>query len=234
MLYLVGLGIGVGGLSIKGLEILKKCERVYREVYTNQPTWEKKEIEKLIGKKIVDLSREEVEAGEFVLSAKKEDVGLLVSGDPLTGTTHISLVLHAIENGVRYEVIHASSIFTGVGESGISCYKFGRVVTLPLPKEGFEPKSPYVQIKKNLEQGLHTLVLLDIGMDVKEGVGLLLRHMKGLGKILVLSRLGTDGKKIFYEKPEVFLKKRVEIPACFVIPGKLHFMEKKAIERIKK
>jgi diphthine synthase len=36
MLYLIGLGLGdPSDLTLKGLEIIKKCERVYLESYTS-------------------------------------------------------------------------------------------------------------------------------------------------------------------------------------------------------
>lgn len=39
MLYLIGLGLGdCKDISVKGLEIVKKCDRVYLEAYTSTLT----------------------------------------------------------------------------------------------------------------------------------------------------------------------------------------------------
>ena len=34
MLYLIGLGLNEKGISLEGLEVIKKCRKVYLEEYT--------------------------------------------------------------------------------------------------------------------------------------------------------------------------------------------------------
>ncbi len=67
---------------------------------------------------------------------RREEVGVLIGGDCLSATTHVSLLLEATEQGVETRIIHGSSIFSAVAETGLSLYKFGRTVTMPFPEKG--------------------------------------------------------------------------------------------------
>ena len=47
MLYLIGLGLGdVRDVTVKGLEIIKKCQRVYLEAYTSELSVNQQELVK--------------------------------------------------------------------------------------------------------------------------------------------------------------------------------------------
>ncbi|MBU0586267.1 diphthine synthase, partial [Candidatus Micrarchaeota archaeon] len=104
MLALIGLGIS-GDLTMHGKELAKQSEEVYAEMHTGvlQKDWKKK-MEKLIGKKIRVLEREELESDFIVKRAEKEKVALLVAGDPLAATTHYTHLQDAKKEGIKVEV----------------------------------------------------------------------------------------------------------------------------------
>ncbi len=196
MLYLVGLGLDDGEITEKGVEAVRTAEKVYAEFYTNTSNIDMERLEEETGAEIEVLERSEVEQEDRVLeSAKEEDTAFLVSGDPLTATTHYDIKYRAEEKGVETKVIHAPSILTSVSETGLNVYKFGRTVTLP---EGSEPESVVEHIEKNDSIGLHTLVLLDIDYDAAEAAEKLVGLDSRLEtrEALVLSRANREAQSI--------------------------------------
>src|SRR3989344_4848305 len=172
MLYLISLGFEEKDLSLKGLEAAKACGLLYLESYTNKLFADTKKLSKLVGKEIrpADRMTMENESDKILEEAKKQNVGVLIPGDALAATTHISLVLDAKRKGIPIEVIHGPSIFTVIGETGLQLYKFGMTTTLPFPEQ--KSASWYEVIKMNLKNGLHTLVLLDVKVSGKIKGGL--------------------------------------------------------------
>lgn len=235
MLYLIGLGLhNEEDLSFKAITAMKKCNAVYCEFYTGKWFGDTKRLERIVGKKIHLLKREQVESDFLINEAKRKTIALLIPGDPLTATTHMELLLEARKQGIETKVIHSSSIFTAIAESGLQLYKFGRATTLVKPERGFEPKSPYQVIKENKKSGLHTLVLLDIKddkcMTVKEGIELLLKHKAVCKNEKIVACCMIGGEQMMkYDMAENLLKD-FPIPAVLVIPGKLHFKEEEALE----
>lgn len=235
MLYLIGLGLNdENDVSLKAVNALRGCDLVFAEFYTNNWHGDLSKLENIAGKKIKVLPREKVESNFITEKAKKNSVALLIPGDPLTATTHIELLLEAKKQKIESKVIHASSIYTAVTESGLQLYKFGRTTTLVYPEGSYEPKSPYDVIKDNRKAGLHTLVLLDIkegkNMTVKEGAELLVKNgaVKKDEKIVACCRLGGD-QEIAYDSVSALLKREMPAPAAIVIPGKLNFKEEEAL-----
>ena len=59
MFYLIGLGLfNVEDISLKGLNALKKVDKIYAEFFTSKLIGSNlKDIEKIIGKKIIILKR---------------------------------------------------------------------------------------------------------------------------------------------------------------------------------
>jgi diphthine synthase len=53
LLYLIGLGLNEKGISLEGLESVKKCTKVYLEGYTVDFPYGIELLEKILGKKIV-------------------------------------------------------------------------------------------------------------------------------------------------------------------------------------
>ncbi|MDP2906845.1 MAG: diphthine synthase, partial [Nanoarchaeota archaeon] len=62
MLYLISLGLyEKEDMSLKALETAKKCKNLYLEVYTNFFKDNAEQLTKFIGKKVIELGREDVE-----------------------------------------------------------------------------------------------------------------------------------------------------------------------------
>jgi len=169
MLYFIGLGLGdAKDITVRGLELVKKCDRVYLEHYTSVLTCGKEELEKFYGREIILADRELVEQGADMImeGAKEMDIALLVVGDPFGATTHSDLVLRAKEQNIPHSVVHNASIMNAVACTGLQLYNFGETVSIPFWTETWRPTSFYEKILKNRECGFHTLCLLDI--KVKE------------------------------------------------------------------
>lgn len=170
MLYLIGLGLShETDITVRGLETIRKCKRVYLEAYTSilmaadQPS-----LEKFYGKEIILADRELVETGadQILAGADVDDVAFLVVGDVFGATTHTDLVLRAVELGIKYESIHNASVMNAVGACGLQLYQFGQTVSLVFFTDSWRPDSFYQKVLENRKIGLHTLLLLDI--KVKE------------------------------------------------------------------
>ncbi|XP_017784235.1 PREDICTED: diphthine methyl ester synthase [Nicrophorus vespilloides] len=169
MFYIIGLGLGdCKDVTVKGLEIIKKCERVYLEAYTSILTCGTEALEAFYGRKLIVADRDLVEQGadEILQGAATEDVALLVVGDPFGATTHTDFILRAKEKGIPFHVVHNASILNAIGCCGLQLYSFGETVSIPYWTDSWQPDSFYEKIMSNYERKLHTLCLLDI--KVKE------------------------------------------------------------------
>ena len=96
MFYLIGTGFKTLDISLGAIDVAKMCDKLYAEDYTMK--YDFKELSKIIGKEITILNRAQVEEEMvFLNEAKKENIALLVPGDPLTATTHSSILLTSKE-----------------------------------------------------------------------------------------------------------------------------------------
>ena len=248
-LTFIGLGLfDEKDISLKGIEEIKNCEKVYAEFYTAILSGTKlNKIEKTIGKKIEVLSREETEKGDKILElAETKKVVFLTCGDPMSATTHIDLRLNALKNGIKTKIIHGSSIFTAVpGLLGLQNYKFGRTTTLAFPEKDYFPTSPYSVIDFNKKLGLHTLVLLDIQAEKKtymtanDAMKLLLEMEEKIKGnvfkqntiICVVAKAGSDEPVVAAGFIKDLINRDFGPPLhTIVVPGKLHFMEFEALK----
>jgi len=239
MLYLIGLGLNAYGISKEGLDIVKKCKRIYLENYTVDFPYSIKELEEIIGKKIISADREKVESLEIVDEAKKMDVALLIYGSPLTATTHISLIQEAKALEIKYKIVYSASIIDAVAETGLQLYKFGKIASMPKwnPEENFAPESFMEIIQQNASMKAHSLILCDIGLDFQEAVSQLKKSVENCKfelkekKIVVCQSLGTRRSKIFYKSFEELAElEDIQKPFSIIIPSKLHFLEKEMLE----
>ncbi|KAF8678714.1 diphthine synthase [Rhizoctonia solani] len=165
MFYVIGLGLcDEKDITVRGLEAVRKCSRIYLEAYTSILLVDKEKLESFYGKPIITAYREtvETESDEILHNAKEEDVALLVVGDPFGATTHTDMLLRARELGIPTTVIHNASIMNAVGACGLQLYNFGQTVSLPFYTDSWKPDSWYDRVVENVEKGMHTLVLLDI------------------------------------------------------------------------
>lgn len=235
MLYLIGLGLNEKSLSKEAIELIKRCKKVYLENYTVDFPYTHQALIDEIGKKFVEADREKVEGLEIVDEAKKMDVALLVYGSPLTATTHITLIEEAILSGVKYRVMNNASVLDAVAETGLQLYKFGKITSMPYWKQSYEPDSFMEIVKENQSIKAHTLLLIDIGLEIRKAIQQLEKAAKNhevkLNKLLVCQALGTKKQKILYKDIEEIKEfSGVQKPYCIIIPGELHFMEKKMLE----
>nr|XP_053626807.1 diphthine methyl ester synthase-like [Cherax quadricarinatus]XP_053626816.1 diphthine methyl ester synthase-like [Cherax quadricarinatus]XP_053626825.1 diphthine methyl ester synthase-like [Cherax quadricarinatus]XP_053626836.1 diphthine methyl ester synthase-like [Cherax quadricarinatus]XP_053626845.1 diphthine methyl ester synthase-like [Cherax quadricarinatus]XP_053626859.1 diphthine methyl ester synthase-like [Cherax quadricarinatus]XP_053626868.1 diphthine methyl ester synthase-like [ len=105
--YLIGLGLGdPHDVTVRGLEVIKKCQRVYLEAYTSIISGGKEALEKFYNREVILADREQVEqaSDDLFVGAGSIDVALLVVGDPLGATTHTDLKLRAHQLGIPVEV----------------------------------------------------------------------------------------------------------------------------------
>ncbi|CZS97305.1 probable methyltransferase DPH5 [Rhynchosporium agropyri] len=169
MLYLIGLGLSdETDITVKGLETVKKCSRVYLEAYTSILLVDTPVLESYYGREVIIADREMVESAsdEILRDAQNVDVAFLVVGDPFGATTHTDLVLRARELSIPIQSIPNASIMSAIGATGLQLYNFGQTVSMVFFTDNWKPASFYDRIRENRSIGLHTLVLLDI--KVKE------------------------------------------------------------------
>ncbi len=240
MLCLIGLGLyDEKDMTIRGLETTKSCDSLYAELYTSG--WSGLErLRQDLDKEIKEVQRKDLEENQkkILEEAMSRTVGILIPGDPLIATTHIDLLIQARKKGIKTRVVHAPSIYSSVGETGLFIYKFGKTTTIPFPQEGYEPESPYDTIRENKERGLHTLCLLDIKeklMTPKEGLECLLK-IEDKRKENVLNRedkvvvfVSREKGLVVYDTIKKIMEREFQTPAVLIIPGSLHSIEKEAL-----
>ena len=242
MLYLVGVGLDKNDVSLKGIEAIKKCKLVYVDTYTSDLPCSIRELEKIIGSKVIKADRKLLEEKDDIIAcAKKTNVALLVPGDPLAATTHIDLVLRAKKKKIKVEIIHSTSVFTAIAETGLQLYKFGKTASIPKWQPSYRPESFYDIIKENLKIDAHTLLLLDIGLDIPTALSQIKKIAENRKDndmlkrdVIICERTGTANSEIIIDKLNKFLKKEFKSPYCIIIPSKLHFLEAEALKKFKK
>jgi diphthine synthase len=234
----IGLGLNdERGLTLEGLEEARRVSIVFAEFYTNiMPGLDSRRLELLLGKKIVVLSRVQLEdeGGRLIVEAARTGrVAFLVPGDPMIATTHISLRLELAKKGIPSRIIHGPSITSAVcGATGLQSYKFGKSVTLP--QEPGVPGSLLDTVRDNRTRGLHTLILLDVrpelskNLTVTDAVARLiiadpaLENWVGVG----VARIGGEDQFVLSARlGKLQTQDFGRIPHCLVIPGRLHFVE---------
>jgi diphthine synthase len=248
-LVFVGLGLhDEKGVSLKGLEEVETADRVFLELYTSlMPNFSIENFEKIVGKRLCVVSRKQIEEenGKAIFDiAKKGKAVLLVPGDPLIATTHITLRIEAEKSGIKTRVVHGASIISAVtGLSGLHNYKFGKTVTIPFPSEA-PPETCYNVICQNKRLGLHTLCLLDIKteekrfLSIQEGLeALLKKEEQRKEEIVTMKTLAVGIVRAGSNNPEVkadYVKELLSYdfgkpPYSLIFPGELHFMEAEAL-----
>jgi diphthine synthase len=253
MLTFIGLGLyDEKDITVKGLEAIKKADIVYAEFYTSNLTGTTIEkIENFYGRKVIVLTREDVEQNTAWLSnAKEKNVVFLSGGDAMVATTHIDLRLRAKDMGINTAIIHAPSISSAVcGLSGLQNYRFGKSTTIPFPYmrggKTVVSEAPYDTIKMNKKNNLHTLVFLDIDrekgfMDIGKAASLLLKMEEIRGEGVLVNALAVGIARAGSESPVVhsdYLERLKDydfgIPMhVLVITAQLHFIEAEALVKL--
>ncbi len=249
-LAFVGLGLGdERGLSERARELLASSAIVFAEEYTAvAPAGTLERLGRQVGKEVRRLDRSLLESEGPILDAlsQHDRVSLLVVGDPFAATTHVALRLAAERAGHRWSYCPNASILTAAaGFLGLMHYRFGRVVSLPLPLPGFAPTSPLEHISANRARQLHTLVLLDLRpeegrfLSATAALGLL-RERDPDGTVLadpdpiaVVARVGREDARAWVG---AFSRLRAfdfgpPMHAIVVLASPLHFEEEAAVRR---
>ncbi len=250
-LYLIGLGLGTEkDMTLKGLEAVKKCSKLYIETYTSQLGCSKETLERFYGKPLIPADRTLVEsrAEETILAdAEKEDVAFLVVGDVFGATTHTDLVLRAHEKNIPVTIINNVSIINAVANTGLELYKFGKTTSIVFPEKNHQPESFYEVIAQNKSINAHTLCLLDIKiennterfMTINDALKILLdiEHKRNQNivteKTFVVgcARMGHEDAVVKYGTVEELMKHDFGKPLhCLIIPGPLHFKEEEMLK----
>ncbi|MBM3904414.1 MAG: diphthine synthase [Thaumarchaeota archaeon] len=246
MLVFVGLGIGGSqALSEKARKIISESDVVYFEQFTSPMSEGQTKFLQEITKCQFKLApRWLVEDGKEILEAARNgNVALLSYGDPYIATTHIELRVRAIQEGIKTDTIHASSVITSlVGECGLHFYKIGKTVTI---MSGIPSSTAYYTIFENLKLGNHTVVLLEWNqnknffLDPKDAISSLLDQEKEQNRKvfsgdtygIVASRIGQDDQKIIAAKfSDLASQDFGSPPHTIIIPGIMHFTESDALK----
>ena len=246
-LHLVGLGLGVRNyLTLKALEIMEEADILILDTYTS---WIHGDLLKMLKDRfggrlrLADRRMLEEDVKHIVEMASKKEVALLIPGDPLVATTHITILLEAVKHGVPYTLNYGVSIYSTVASaSGLQAYKFGRTTTIP--KSGVGVESCYRVIAENMEHGLHTLLLLDTadgGLTAPEALKLLQEAEKEIGRgiisedrlLIVLARLGSEDEERWAGAfSEALTRTYPPPPHSIIFPGELHFIEAETLQKL--
>ncbi len=247
-IYIIGIGLSTEkDITVKGLELIKKCDKVYLENYTSLLQCSIQDLEKFYEKKVIlaDRTTSEQKDEQIVEEAKKKEVAFLVVGDPFSATTHIELFKLAKERKVPVQIVHNASVLTAVGITGLQLYKFGRVTSIPFIEDHPNLETPYNVLQENQKHGLHTLFLLDLKpeeqkfMTVNQALEILekieaKKKEKLINKdtfVVGCARLGSDTAVIKTGWLETIKKHQFgKAPHCLIIPGKMHFMEEEMLK----
>jgi diphthine synthase len=236
-------------LSRRAHDALAACAAIFAEEYT--AVLAPGSLERLaaeLGRPVQRLDRAQVEDAAQVLDAldRNDRVGFLVPGDAFAATTHVALRIAAEDRGHTWRYFPGASILTAAaGLLGLQPYRFGRVVSLPLPSPGFAPTSPLDMIASNRSLGLHTLVLLDLRpaegqfLTGPEAVRILRerdpdgRSIPRESELAIVARVGSPTATALYAPAERLERADLGPPLhCLVIPAPvLHFEEERAIAR---
>lgn len=232
-------------MSQRALQAAQSCDTLYAELYTMILDTDSRNLSEVIGKPVEKLPRGRMEEDSTALieEARGKDVGVLVGGDALTATTHISLLLEAAKKGVKTKVVHGSSILTAVAETGLSPYKFGRIVTLPFPEKA-PPDTVLTTLLENREYRLHTLVLLDLDTENRKAhtINRAIKYLLDADQpesfnedtlTVGVARLGWKDHKIKADSAKsLSLHTFGEPPHALIVPGRLHFHEAESLKTI--
>lgn len=250
-LYIVGLGLSPGLVSLRAIEVLRSCDYVFYEEYTSIPSEGSiGDIEAIVGKSFRRLSRRDLEdlsAEEiFRILAEGKSVCLASWGDPIAATTHVYIATEAVRRGYGYSYIPGvSAITTALGYSGLMVYRLGRVMTLVRPRGAEEARGMYERIMDTLDRGYHVLLLLEMDsegeyyMRVDEASRILIEISRTLGHEIkdlygvALAGLGSKNQVICYSSLEELSKTTLEpIPQMLILIKSLYYTEREYIDNM--
>jgi len=258
MLYLIGIGLNdEKDITVKGLEAIKSCSKVFLEAYTSVLNNSSKEdLEKFYGKeiKLADRNMVEKDSDKILVEAKDNNIAFLVVGDVFSATTHVDLMQRAKNKQIEVKIINNTSVTNAIGITGLQLYKFGKTTSITYPEDNFKPETAYDVIKMNKANKLHTLVLLDIKMKeanfeertfmtINEAINILKEIEEKRGEKVITNDTKIIGCGRLTNKEEIIKAGTIEelekadfgkALHCLIFPGELHFVEEEMFESYRK
>jgi len=239
---MVGIGLGdEKDITVKGLEVVKSCDYIYLESYTNILSVPIERLEEFYSKKVVLADRDLVEknSDEILNKAKENNVAFLVIGDIFAATTHTDLLLRAKEKKIKVDFIHNASVLTAVGIIGLELYKYGKVTSIPFNYENID--TPITVLENNKKLGMHTLFLLDLDpktnkfLTINEACKYLIsKNVDESNLAIGCAALGNKNREIKKGSlKELSNYNFSKYPQSLIIPGNLHFVEEEALNILK-
>ncbi|MCL4329538.1 MAG: diphthine synthase [Candidatus Thermoplasmatota archaeon] len=235
MLVLIGLGLdGLNSITRGALEFMETADRIYLDSYTSIiQEGLAREIAEATGKDVSIAERELLENHSgIIVMARDSRLCILVSGDPLSATTHFELIHEARISGIEVKVFpNASIALYGPLYLGLFLYRMGPPVSIPFTTEKFFPISVYRRIYRNFSNDLHTLLLLDLkdgrNMSIGEAVSILTRmeevEKKGIFTssriICAISKMGTKHEKAVCTEFSEISGVKLDDPVSLVLPS---------------
>ena len=104
------------------------------------------------------------------------------------------------------------------------------------PRRSESPDHLLNTIKQNQSIKAHSLLLVDIGLDIKTAKNQIKKAITSQNlnlpdKIILISQAGTENQKIIYNSLEK-LPSQINRPYAFIIPSELSFTEKEFLEKL--
>ena len=236
----MGIGLrGLGSITIEEESLIRGSNNIYLDGYTSflPPSFEE-DFRRHFKKNFTRLERKGIEGDGIREIAGKEDLIIMVPGDPFVATTHRALINGIMEMGIEVDVIENSSIIPLLQyKSGLNFYRFGQVVSLPRTMDNFLPVSPLKKILMNMAGNLHTILLVDIwegrNMPLKESAKAFMdMSLKENGGILedqdmiVLSRLSWPEESVFTTNPMEMAGVKADLtPYSIIVPANIDHTE---------
>lgn len=241
MLSFIGLGLyDEQSITCRGKRVLEGIDTAFVEWYTSilaGTTVETLEDAHDVDIVVRDRAGVEQDPGPILDAATDDHVAFLTAGDTMISTTHVDLRLRADDQKIDTEVIHGTTAQTAASSlTGLQNYRFGKATTLPFEEtHGGVPGSVVDTIEKNRDQGLHTLVYLDIDGENEtyltgdEAAGLLADELDNpLG--VVVAQAGSDDPTVRADRLSALGGQTFGPPLhLLVIPGERHPIEKDAL-----
>ena len=246
-IYMIGGGIsGIYDIPIRGFYAISKSDVLLIDVYTSVYNFDKKRFtrlyERVVGERfnmdIIECSRSDLEINFFDIISDYNRVSLLVPGDPMVATTHSSIVVDARRKGIDVEIINASSVISAVpSRCGLISYNFGKVCTLPLRVESEYPADV---VRNNLDNGMHSLILLEVDVESGEYVTIcdaVDYFMDKLdeyqfNEVIAAIRIGFDDEVVVRGKPRDFRGLRGKPPQSLIIPASMKEVEREFLNEM--
>ena len=243
MLILIGLGLdGLNSITRGALESMETADGIYLDSYTSIiEEGLAQEISEVTGNAVSIAERELLEDHSRIIAlARDSKLCILVSGDPLSATTHFELIHEARASGVEVRVFpNASIALYGPLFLGLFLYRMGPPVSIPFTTEKFFPISVYRRIYRNFSNDLHTLLLLDLkdgrNMSIEEAVSILDRMEEMERKsiftssrlICAISKMGTEHERAVCTAFSDLSGLKLDDPVSLVLPSRLSEQEER-------